>query len=126
VDFRTTAWMTADNVKPRISAQVISQVIDPVIDRACKMACVWFTSLGLTAHVMSARGAAMSQAPPVGRPTLAPQRAHSTEAAATAGVIPSGRGGYQYWLLVDRATRRGRWAGRGASLAFTGAATVLT
>ena len=56
MDFRTTAWMTADNAKPRISAQAISQVIDPVIDSACKIACVWFTSLGLTAHATSAAG----------------------------------------------------------------------
>ena len=34
VDLRTTAWITADNANPRISAQVISQVIDPVIHRA--------------------------------------------------------------------------------------------
>ena len=40
VDLRTTAWMTADNANPRISAQVICQVIDPVIDSAWITACM--------------------------------------------------------------------------------------
>ena len=35
----------ADNVNPRISAQVIAQVIDPVMESACTMACTSLTSL---------------------------------------------------------------------------------
>src|SRR5712691_282202 len=46
VDFLTTAWITADNPNPRISAQVISHVIDPVMDSACTMARISPTSLG--------------------------------------------------------------------------------
>src|SRR2546421_5976534 len=38
VALRTTAWMTAESVNPRISAQVISQVIEPVIVNACLIA----------------------------------------------------------------------------------------
>ena len=34
VDFLTTAWTTADNPNPRISAQVICHVIDPATARA--------------------------------------------------------------------------------------------
>ena len=46
VAFLTTAWITADNANPRISAQVIDQVIDQVMDSACTMACISLTSLG--------------------------------------------------------------------------------
>ena len=35
VALRTTAWMIAERVNPRISAQVISHVIEPVIFNAC-------------------------------------------------------------------------------------------
>ena len=38
VAFLTTAWITADNANPRISAQVIAHVIDPVMVSACAMA----------------------------------------------------------------------------------------
>src|SRR6266567_8452248 len=46
VAFLITVWTTADNPKPRISAQVISHVIDPVMASACTTAWIKPTSFG--------------------------------------------------------------------------------
>ena len=47
VSRRTTAWTTADRVKPRINAQRISQVIDPAVARAAPAALITLLTHGM-------------------------------------------------------------------------------